>query len=195
MLTINPAAYKLGQANQLRATVNASRAISLLAQQRMMDTLQPILAAAKLEMPQSLDPEALPAEVQRTMEKANAMYDAAAELYLEVTEAPQEISAKNAARIGRIFALYGKVMLARATDKPEEAQQFLAEATAARDVALENKAVLPAMPVELIVVPTTQPATAPTTAPDAADLDADPADPDATPAPETPVEPEPLTAE
>lgn len=190
MLTVNPASYKLGQAqaNQLRATVNTSQAISLLGQQRMMETLEPVLAAAKLEMPQSLDPQALPAEIKRTVEKANATYDEAATLYLDVSDqAPQELSAKDAARVGRIFALYGKVMLARATGNPEEAQQFLAEATAARDVAVENKSVLPAMPVELIVVPTTQPTTAPTTGPDVTPaLDA--LAPDAT-APETPVEP------
>ncbi|HEV2294999.1 MAG TPA: hypothetical protein VGR35_14185 [Tepidisphaeraceae bacterium] len=170
MLIINPAEYKLGQAeaNQLRATVNTSHAISLIGQQRMMDTLQPILTDVKLELPQSLNPQALPAEVQRTMEKANGTYDEAANLYLEVSQAPQDTSAKIAAHIGRIFALYGQVMLARAAGNPQEAQQFLAEAMAARDTALEHKAVLPAMPVELIVIPTTQPATAPTTAPEAA---------------------------
>src|SRR5688572_10380759 len=121
---VNPNVYKLGQAeaNQVRATINASQAISLLGQQRMIDTLQPILAAAKLEMPQSIDAQAVPAELERTTKQATATYDAAAALFLEVTEgASDTMSAKNAARVGRIFSLYGKVMLARAMGKPEDA--------------------------------------------------------------------------
>jgi hypothetical protein len=191
---VSPATYKLGQAeaNQLRGTINASQAISQIGQQRMIETLQPILAAAKLELPAALNQPSLPTEVQRTTDKANATYDEAAKLYLEASDAaPDTSSAKNAARIGRIFSLYGKVMLARATGKAEDAASFLAEATAARDVATENKAVLPAMPVELIVIPTTRPTTAPTTGPATVPAPAAPgaAPTDAAPAPAPAAEP------
>jgi hypothetical protein len=190
MKVVNPATYKLGQAeaNQLRATLNASQAISLIGQQRMMNTIQPILAAAKLEGPPSLNPEPLAAEVQRTTEKANSTYDEAATLYQDVATNAPEGSAKQAASVGRIFSLYGKVLLARSTGQAEEAKKFLAEATEARNYALENKAVLPAMPVELIVIPTTRPAatTAPTTAPAAAATTAAPAEPGAPAEPAAP---------
>ena len=47
---------------------------------------------------------------------AHPPYDEAARLYLEASEGAADTnSAKNAARVGRIFALYGKVMLARTT--------------------------------------------------------------------------------
>jgi hypothetical protein len=66
MATVNPAIYKLGQAEaqQLRATAHASQAISLIGQQRMMQTLQPILADAKLEMPQALTGLQVDAELE-----------------------------------------------------------------------------------------------------------------------------------
>jgi hypothetical protein len=193
MLTVNPNVYKLGQAeaNQVRATINASQAISLLGQQRMIDTLQPILAAAKLEMPQSIDAQAVPAELERTTKQANATYDAASELFLDVSNAaPDTTSAKKAAYVGRIFSLYGKVMLARATGQANEAAQFLQEAKEAQKVALENNAPLPAMPVELIVIPTTRPTTAPTTGPATAPAGT-PTDPAAPVDPAAPAAPTP----
>ena len=98
-----------------------------------IDELGPILAAAKLEMPQAIDAQAVPAELERTTKQATATYDAAAALFLEVSDgATDAMSAKNAARVGRIFSLYGKVMLARATGQADAAAAALAEATAAR---------------------------------------------------------------
>jgi hypothetical protein len=185
MATVNPAIYKLGQAEaqQLRATAHASQAISLIGQQRMMQTLQPILAEAKLDMPQALTGLQVDAELERTKSSAAATYDEALKQYEEVSTSAPEGSTKQAASVGRIFANYGKVLLARATGDTEGAAAALAGAKEAQKYALENKSVLPAMPVELVIIPTSQPATAPTTGPATAPAAATaPAEPGAAPA-------------
>jgi chromosome segregation ATPase len=181
MATVNAGIYKLGQAEaqQLRATAHASQAISLIGQQRMMQTLQPILAEAKLEMPQALTGLQVDAELERTKSSAAATYDEALKQYEEVSTSAPDGSTKQAASVGRIFANYGKVLLARATGDTEGAAAALAGAKQAQKYALENKSVLPAMPVELVIIPTSQPATAPTTAPAATSA---PAEPGAAPA-------------
>jgi hypothetical protein len=184
MATVNPSIYKLGQAEatQLRATGQASQAISLLGQQRMMQTLQPILAEAKLDMPQALGGLQVDAELERTKTAAAATYDEALKLYEEVSTSAPDGSTKQSASVGRIFANYGKVLLARATGDTEGAATALAGAKEAQKYALENKAVLPAMPVELVIIPTTQPATAPATASAPGEPGTAPAEPGATPA-------------
>jgi hypothetical protein len=170
MATVNPSIYKLGQAEatQLRATGLASQAISLLGQQRMMQTVQPILAEAKLDMPQALGGLQVDAELERTKTAAAATYDEALKLYEEVSTSAPDGSTKQSASVGRIFANYGKVLLARATGDAQAAAEALKLAKDAQQLAMDNKAVLPAMPVELVIIPTTQPATAPAAAPSTA---------------------------
>ncbi|MGB7158743.1 MAG: hypothetical protein WBD40_11790, partial [Tepidisphaeraceae bacterium] len=149
LLIVNPAVYKLGQAeaNQMRATLHTSQAISLLGQQRLMQQLQPILEGAKLEMPAALTGQSIDTELQRTTELANTTYDEAAKLYEEVASAPQDISAKGSARVGRIFSIYGKVLLARAGGNAQQAAELLELARGVRDTATQEKTPLPPMPV------------------------------------------------
>lgn len=161
---IHPSVYRLGaaNANQSLAMLHASRLISLSDRQRLRTALEPVLSAAGLEIPKPLADVQVEQELKASAEEAAAKFQAAEELYTTVTsEAPSD-PLKQAGHVGRIFSLYGQLLIARATGNAAQEKEMLARAVEARNAAEENKAMLPALPVELVVMP---PTTAPTAAP------------------------------
>src|SRR5947207_8023828 len=112
----NPSVFKLGQANATLglADLQGRRAESLSEQRKMVDTLTKVLSAAQLTLPQQLNDATLAEQLKTTSASSDEKYNAAVELYQSAADTGGTEAEKNAGRIGRIFALYGRSLLARA---------------------------------------------------------------------------------
>ena len=189
----DPNVFLLGQANAKLTLANlySTQASTSAEREKVVGKLGPIVQAAGLTMPAGLD-AGKPSDAGKN---ADQLYGEAQQQFLDVSEAGGVGDAeKGGGRAGRVYALYGKALLARATGNAAAVTQNLTDARAARDlIAQENKA-LPAMPAELVVsaaaAPSTQPTSAPAAAP-AAPAGTAPAAPAETPAttPATPAAP------
>ncbi|HYO07483.1 MAG TPA: hypothetical protein VER17_00800, partial [Tepidisphaeraceae bacterium] len=131
----NPNVFKLGQANATLALaeLQTSRAQTLAERQQLVRRLGETLQGAGLSLPPGLDGGGNPADV---VKQADENFNAATELYASIAEGGGSESNKSAGRAGRIFALYGRTLLHRAAGQPQQANQFLTEARAQRDVIL-----------------------------------------------------------
>jgi hypothetical protein len=161
----NSSVFKLGQANATLALADLQgrRAESLAEQRKMVEALRPVLEAAGLKMPAALDDASLAQQLKSVSASSDENYAAATDLYGTVSEAPGASEAeKNAGKIGRIFALYGRSLLARASGgNAQNAAAYFNQAKEFRDAALADKVNSPALPAALVIAPaapTTNPA-------------------------------------
>ena len=182
----DPNVFMLGQANAklTLASLLTTRAQTASERLKVAAKLGPIVKEARLSLPPGLEEGGLDALAKKAATDADTNYDEAMKTFLDVSAAANIGDAeKGGGRAGHVYALYGRALLGRGTGNAAAAQQHLNDAKAARDQILqENKAGLPVLPAELVVV-TASATTAPTTAPAAA-----PAAPATTPAatPEAP---------
>ena len=174
----HPSTFQLGQANAQLALANlqVSRAQTLNERARLVDGLSKTLSAGGLTMPQELNDPALAGQIKEITEEANKNYTAALELFGTAADGGND-AVKKGGQSGKIYALYGQALLARAGGGDPKEQ--LAAAVSARDSVLtDSPGALSALPAELVPPPSTQPATAPA----AATAPADGAAPATTPA-------------
>ena len=161
----NPATFQIGQASSHLALANlqVSRAQALAERAQLVDRLSKVMSQAGLTLPAEMNDPGLGAAVKEMSEQANSNFAAATELFSTVMDAGAAAeSVRNGGRAGKIYALYGQALLARATGG--NADQLLATARSERDLALqESPTALAALPAELVPPPSTQPAAAPTT--------------------------------
>jgi len=172
--------FKLSEANATLslADLESTKVQTLAERQRLAQQLQGVLKNAGLMLPRELDDSKVTEELKVAMQSAGGHYDDAQKLYEDVAEAGgTSDSARNAGHAGRIYALYGRALLARATGDKSTADQKLTEAKAQRDaIAQEGKGAMVALPSELVAI------AAPTTAPAAAGAATTPAATPAAPA-------------
>jgi hypothetical protein len=155
----HPGTFELGQATAQLALANlqVSRAQTLNERARLVDGLSKTLSAAGLAMPQELNDPALAGQLKETTEEANKNYAAALELFGTASDGGGGDAVKNGGQSGKIYALYGQALLARASGG--DAKEQLAAATSARDLVLtDSPGALNALPAELVPPPSTQPA-------------------------------------
>lgn len=175
----NPAAFKFDEAGaqQLLATSHSSRARNLAARLQLKQMLAPIVAqVGRLQnpdspgtLPRELDDNTLETQLATEREAALNAYQSADNLLVDVVQGPSLPGSSSgqdrqaAARVARIFTLYGWAQLLRESGQDEEARQHIAAAMIARDQAREAGTSLPALPPELAIAAETTPA--PTTNP------------------------------
>ena len=158
----HPGTFELGQATAQLALANlqVARAQTLNERARLVDALSKTLSEAGLTLPAGLNDPALPGQIKETTAEANKNYTAAMELFSTASDGGGGDAVKKGAQSGKIYALYGQALLARASGA--DAKEQLAAAQSARDVVLtDSPGGLSALPAELVPPPSTQPAHAP----------------------------------
>ena len=73
------------------------------------------MGEAKLTVPQELNDSAVAAAIKETTEDANKNYTAAMELFGKASDGGGGDAVKKGAQSGKIYALYGQALLARAS--------------------------------------------------------------------------------
>jgi hypothetical protein len=182
---MHPARFQLQQANaeSHRARLLAGRAAEASVRQQLAATLKPILDSAKLALPASFqDSDNKVADDLKTgREQASAAYSNADDLLDKVSNSTAS-DLQQSAHIARLFSAYGWQLFAAANGDKETAGKAHDIATAERDAATSNGAVLRNLPAELVAAPTTAPTTPAGETPAAPGTPAAPATP-GTPAP------------
>ncbi len=171
---VNPNTFELQRAiaQRLLGDAEASRATSLNARVQLADYLSPIFTKAGLQIPDQLQSGDMSKREQEALSLADEAYNSADEALGNVAEGNGSEDMKNAARIERIFELYGRTHAARLAGQPQKADQYFATAKQAI-TDLQNESPVPAIPplpgelAALVVPPATAPAApiVPTTAP------------------------------
>jgi hypothetical protein len=194
---LNPNTFELQRAvaQRLLGDALAARGTSLHARVQLADYLAPIFTQANLQLPEQLQSGDMSKREQEAFTLADEAYNSADEALNTVAEGSGTEDLKNAARIQRIFALYGRAHASKLAAQPQKADQYLAAAKqAVTDLQSQDPQVtIPPLPGELAalnIAPTTAPA-APTTAPSPATA----ATPAAEPAPGATAAPAPAPAE
>lgn len=153
--------FRLAQANttEMLASLHASRAVALNGRLKLVQSLDPVVKQAGLALPPTLNEADLTAAAATAVKAADEDFDQATQLFLVVSDSPiQSEDRKNAARVGRIFSLFGRAQLVRGSNDAK-AKEYFADARSARDSAIQANAILPSLPSEL-VIPPPRPATA-----------------------------------
>ena len=157
----HPGTFQLGQATSQLALADllVGRAQVLNERARLAASLSKVMSEAGLSVPQELNDPKLAAEVKETTEEANKNYTAALELFGTAGDGGGGDVVKKGGQSGKIYALYGQALLARASGG--DAKEQLAAAQSARDLVIqESPGSLSALPAELVPPPSTQPAAA-----------------------------------
>lgn len=183
MEVYNPNTFKLGQAGATLSLADllANRAASLAERASVVKQINDVAAAGGATIPADLKDPAVENDAKAVAKMADERFDEALKLYNDVSEGGAITDTqRNAARAGRIYSLYGRSLLARATGDAKNAATYLADAKAQRDLVLqESKGALAALPAELVIV--TAATTAPSTTGPARPAARAPATPAATP--------------
>ena len=141
---------------------SASRGTSLNARVQLADYLSPIFTKAGLQFPEQLQSGDMSKREQEALTQADEAYKAADKALGNVAKAVGSEDMKNAARIQRIFELYGRSHVAKLAGRPQEADQYLAGSKqAVTDLQNQDPPVplppLPGVLAALVVAPTTAP--------------------------------------
>jgi hypothetical protein len=187
LAVLNPNTFELQRATaqRLLGDALAARGTSLHGRVQLADYLAPIFTKANLQIPEQLQSGDMSKREQEAFTLADEAYNSSDEALGVVSEGSGTEDLKNAARIQRIFELYGRAHASKIAGQPQKADQYLATAKqAVTDLKSQDAAVsIPPLPGELAALNI-----APTTAPTPASAPAAASAPTAAPAP-APTEP------